>query len=124
MKNFKKSKTKTSKTKTSKAKTTKAKTSKTKTHKYFLRKALFSLFPNSFPFRNDCVQNPENRTEQVLSSFCHCAIYIFPYSSKTHSFILKCGLFTNVQFICQCRMSSIGDGGTRTFSNFMALLAL
>ena len=70
-----------------------------------LRKALFSLFPNSFPFRDDCVQNPENRTGQVLSSFRHCAIYIFPYGSKTHSFILKCGLFTNVQFICQCRMS-------------------
>ena len=36
-------------------------------------------------------KNPEKITGQVLRSFRHCVIYIFPYGSKSHS-ILICAL--------------------------------
>ena len=107
MKNFKQSKTKTSKTKTSKAKTSKTKTSKaknsktktskTKTPKYFSRKSfVFVFFRDSFSLERICLtvsKSPENISGQVLSSFGHYPVCIFPYCSKTQPFLPKYGLF-------------------------------
>ena len=47
-------------------------------------------------------KNPEKITGQVLSSFRHCVIYIFPYGSKSHSilmwaFSLRSNLFASAE---------------------------
>ena len=64
------------------------------------RNLCFCLFRNSCSLERYCLmtasKNPENITVQLLSSFGHCPVYIFPYGSKLQTFLPKCGLFNQV----------------------------
>ena len=42
-------------------------------------------------------KNSENITAQLLSSFGHCPVYVFPYGRKSQPFLPKCGLFIKLQ---------------------------
>ena len=119
MKDLKKSKTKTSKAKPRKLRSRKLRPRKLRPRKlrprklrpqiFFYINLYFRLFRNSCSLERNCLmigsKNLENINVQLLSSFCDCPVYIFPYGWTPQPFLPKCGLFHQSLIICQCRMS-------------------